>query len=56
MHWLDDTVLMERTLKTPASVSKSPLPALTKNTAAMLSKNATDALVIMINGPSRETS
>ena len=45
----DDNVL---TLKTPARVRTRPLAAPTKKTAAMLSKNATEALLIKIAAPS----
>lgn len=45
-----DPVIRRISLKTPASVRTSPLPAPTRNTAATLSKNATNALLRRIKG------
>lgn len=44
------------TLKTPANVSTSPLPAPTKNTAAIFNKNAIAAFVISTKGPKLNAS
>ena len=45
-----EPVMSKMSLKTPASVRTRPLPALTRNTAAMLSRNATEALLRRIHG------
>jgi len=51
-----EPVINKMSLKTPASVRTNPLPAPTRNTAATLSKKATEALEIRINGPIRANS
>ena len=45
-----EPVMSKISLNTPASVRTRPLPALTRNTAAMLSRNATMAFEIRISG------
>ena len=45
-----DPVINRMSLNTPASVSTRPLPAPTRNTAATLSRNATNALLSRISG------
>ena len=45
-----EPVMSRMSLNTPASVRTSPLPALTRKTAAMFSMNATIAFVIRMSG------
>lgn len=45
-----EPVMRRMSLKTPARVRTRPLPAPTRNTAAMLSRNATEALLSSIHG------
>ena len=45
-----EPVISKISLNTPASVRTRPLPAPTRKTAAILSKNATDALLRRIHG------